>query len=300
MNKTVKRFFINRGISTEMELNPYLVDAIELIILTDDEVERLAQENFERLQHEPVWSNLHDMYKKCHEFAGGALATFLIGHIGSAEALCRTSVESSVNLHYASLGDEVGNILAYFRTYINTERTQNSAWLKSVEKSDYSEEGKEYHRKLISKKEESLDTYEEVLRGSLATINIDYDKHAGSWPNTFDRFAKIGKEVGYRTVYAALCSQSHNDPEDILNSLMGRIVLIEGLDGVIEREKYIFSLIMVLTSIFYFTEATAMYLGKYNMSTTLLPFMKKSLELLNEVESNSSKFIHPPKSYKVA
>ncbi|UCV20572.1 hypothetical protein [Ferribacterium limneticum] len=125
MNETAERFFKNRCISTEMDLNPYVVQAAELIELADDEVNRLAEKNIDRLQHEVAWSILHDMYKKCHEFTSGALATFLIAHIGSAEALCRTAVESAVNLHYASCGDDVGNVIAYFRNYIATERGQN-------------------------------------------------------------------------------------------------------------------------------------------------------------------------------
>lgn len=228
MNEAAQRFFENRCISTGMALNPYVLSAAEIIELVNDEVNRLTDAHIERLQHETAWSILHDMYKKCHEFSGGALATLLIAHIASAEALCRTAIESAVNLHYASCGDDVGNILAYFRNYIATERVQNKARLKSVENSSYPPDEKDHHRALIEEKERSLDLYEDAVSKYLSIINIDYDNYPGSWPSTFDRFSKIGNEVDYRTIYAALCSQAHNGPEDILNNLMSRIVEFDG------------------------------------------------------------------------
>lgn len=293
MNEAAERFFKNRCISIEMDINPYIIRAAELIELADDEVNSLAKKNIDRLQGEAVWSILHDMYKKCYEFTSGALATFLITHISSAEALCRTAVESAVNLHYSSCGDDVGNVIAYFRSYIATERSQNKAWLKSVETSSYPNEAKAYHRELVDNKERSLDFYEEALRKSLAIINIDYDAHLGYWPSTFDRFSKIGKEVDYRTVYAALCSQAHNDPEDILNNLMTRIVEVNGYAESVEVEKYMFSLNMILTSICFYIEAAAMYLARYNIDVTktLAPLSQRATELLAESQSNSEEHV---------
>lgn len=296
MNEIVKRFFDNRCISTEMSLNNYVLDAVEIIELVNDEVNLLAEAHIEQLQNEAVWSILHDMYKKCYEFTGGALATFLIAHIDSAEALCRTAIESAVNLHYVSYGDEVGNVIAYFRNYIVTERGQNKAWLKSIENSSYSSEAKDHHRVLIEDKERSLDFYENSLRKSLSIIDINYDNYPGSWPSTFDRFAKIGKEVDYRTIYAALCSQAHNDPEDILNNLMSRIIEFDGYAESVEIEQYVFSLGMVLTSIVFYVEASIMYLAKYDVpvTITLIPLFKRATDLLVGLQSNSREHILKP------
>lgn len=279
-----------------MELNSYVANAAEIIELIGDAVHESATEHIERLQHIPVWSILHDMHKKCHEFTAAALATFLTAHIGSAEVLCRTSIEASVNLQYASCGDDIGNVLAYFRSYISTERVQNSAWKKSIERSEYPSNAKDHHLNLIKEKETSLDQYEEALRKSLSIINIDYDNHPGSWPSTFDRFHKIGKEVDYRTIYAALCSQSHNDPEDILNNLMSRIIDIKGYSESIEIEKYTFSLNMILTAIYFYAESSAMYLAKYEIpvTDTIMPLYKRAVNLVAELQSNSKKHVlHP-------
>lgn len=284
-----------------MALNHYVLNAAEIIELVHDEVNKLAEEHIKRLQHEVAWSILHDMYAKCYEFTGGALATFLILHIGSAEALCRTAVESAVNLHYASCRDEVGNVLAYLRDYIRTERTQNKAWLKSVENSDYPVNAKDHHKAKINDKERSLTLYEDLLRKSLSSIHIDYDNYPGSWPSTFDRFSKIGKEIDYRTIYTALCSQAHNDPEDILNNLMSRVVEQDGYAESIEIEKYVFSLNMVLTSIHFYVEASAMYLAKYNIPVikTLLPLLDRTTDLIIELQSSSRELILQPVNAKL-
>lgn len=296
MSDVAERFFKNKNIPSNIELNPYIIRSAELIQLADEEVNRLVENEITRLQEEAVWSVVHDMYKKCHEFTSGALSIFIMGSVASAEVLCRTAVESSVNLFYVALGNDVENVISYFRTYLETERNQNQSWLKSVNRSNYDEEGKEYHRGLINDKDRALSFYEDGLRKSLALINIDYDSFAGSWPSAFDRFCKIDKEVGYRTVYASLCSQAHNDPEDILNNLMSRIIDVKGIEEYAERERYIFSLFMVATSINYYIESSAIYLSKYNIDVmeAFVPLINSARSLQSELQSRSKEFCSAP------
>ncbi|TCK90845.1 DUF5677 domain-containing protein [Paraburkholderia sp. BL9I2N2] len=294
-------FFTKRGISSEIDTNEYILEAAKTIELTHDIVTNLVRNNIDRLQYEPVWSILHDMYLKCHEFTSGSLTSFLVAHISSAEALCRTAIESAVNLQYASYGDDVGNVIAYFRLYLATERDQNKSWLKSVEKSNGPNEEKEYHRDCIRKKYENLDVCENALRESFSIMGIDFDSRRGSWPSIFDRFCKINKEIDYRTIYAALCSQAHNDPEDILNNLMSRIIQIDGIEEngyaqAVEIEQYFFSLNMVLTAISFYVEATAMYLAKYNIpvSKNIIPILIKTKDLIIDLQTNSKSRIANP------
>jgi hypothetical protein len=284
MNETVRRFLFKKHVSHDINLNPYVESAIEIIQLTDEEVARLIDLHHDSSKHQPAFEVLHDMYQKCQEFTSGALSAFLISHIGSAEALCRTAIESAVNLHYVSLGDDLANILAYFKNYLTTERKQNRQWLKSVEESNNSSDDKQYHIRLIVEKDNTLDHYEDALRSSLSIIHVDYNMYNDSWPSIFDRFVKIGKEIDYRTIYVALCSQAHNDPEDVLNSLMSRIIPVEGYADSVEIERYNFSLNMVIASISFYIEATAMFLAKYDISVTdtILPLWSRAMELVNE------------------
>ena len=158
-----------------------------------------------------------------------------------------------------------------------------------MRKSKYSESDKNYHRDLIRSKERCLDAYEEVLRNSFSQSGVDYDKSSESWPNVFERFSKIGKEVDYRTVYAGLCSQAHNDAEDVLNGLMARVIEIEGMERAAEIEKYIYSLNMVLTSILFYIESSMIYLAKFGVDATggMMPLIGKTVALMQELQSGS-------------
>jgi hypothetical protein len=45
------------------------------------------------------------------------------------------------------------------------------------------------------------------------------------WPKIADhRFAALGEDIHYRVLYAAMCSQTHNDGEDLLNEMVNRVV----------------------------------------------------------------------------
>lgn len=40
------------------------------------------------------------------------------------------------------------------------------------------------------------------------------------WPKIADRFKAVGNEVDHRVLYAAMCSQTHNDAEDLFNTIV--------------------------------------------------------------------------------
>jgi hypothetical protein len=210
---------------------------------------------------------MHDMYIRSYEYCCGVLGCFLIGQFPSSEALCRTAIEGAINLHYVSLGDSMGKQIAYFKTHIKNERKQNSNWKSSVEQSGYPNDIKNHHLERIRGEDASLDQYEIMLRESLSLDRVDYDAVDIKWPSIFDRFREVDNEVGYRTVYAALCSQAHNDAEDVLNKIMSRVITnVEGLEEAQWVEKYNFSLYLLLTAIDYHIFSSAMYLSKIGIN----------------------------------
>lgn len=122
-----------------------------------------------------------------------------------------------------------------------------------------------------------------MLKESLSLAGVDYDSVEIIWPNIFDRFKEIDKEVEYRTVYAALCSQAHNDAEDALNQIMARVVRnVEGLDEAHWYEQYFFSLYLALTAIDYHIMASAMYLSRFKIDAMPLIDMKKKVHEATE------------------
>lgn len=199
-------------------------------------------------------------------------------YFAPAEALCRTVVEASVNLYYCSLGDSCSLILSYFRSHIETERKQNRSWQSSVNASKYPEAAKDSHRQRIRNKDETLVVYEQVLTEAFAQMGISYSLASKEWPSIFDRFKVINKEVAYRTVYAALCSQAHNDAEDLLNEFVHGVRQIEGGHEMQASENRTFSLYMVLTALAFLVEATVIYLAKYGLNVNE-PFQRLLVDI---------------------
>lgn len=284
MHTLVKDFFDKRVISTDIDMNRPLHNAILYLEESNSVLNKMVEKNIAKLEKNVPWSTMHDMYKRSYDHACGVLSLFIIAQLQSSEALCRTAIESSVNLHYVSLDNSMDKLIAYFKDYIQAERKQNVNWEKSIDNSSYDPESKEFHRKKINGKNKALDKYEEMLQQSLSLANIDYDSNTTRWPNIFERFRDIDHEVSYRTIYMALCSQAHNDPEDILNNLMTRVIAnVDGLEKANFIEQYQFSLYMVLTCVQFHIFASAMYIAKFEINAKkLMDIYKKSTKILIE------------------
>lgn len=213
---------------------------------------------------------LHDMFERAHEHTYCAATCLKRGNAASAEALCRVSLEASITLSYVSQNDLLPTISAYFQEYLTSEEKQNKIWRGSIDSSPHDSRVKAAHFLELSNKEKAIEVYRQILNEWLAEGNAAPLDKSFKFPNIFERFKDTGKELSYRTVYAALCSQSHADAEDIINFLMSRLIP----QGSIERKKYYrnikreniwFSTFMVIIAISEFIEATSMYLGKFNI-----------------------------------
>ena len=217
------------------------------------------------LENEPSWGLLHSMSERVMEQQAACISLYSYKYFAPAEALCRTVVEGAVNLYYCSQGDACKHVLWYFRSYIETERKQNKQWLASVNSSEHAEELKKSHRDRIQRKDHALLGYEQVLTEAFSQIGVSYDKVGKEWPSIFERFKSIGKEVDYRTVYAALCSQAHNDAEDLINDFVHGVMQIDGAHEAQSDENKNFALYMVLVALTFLIEANAIYLAKFNL-----------------------------------
>lgn len=293
MNELVKDFINKRILSPDMELNTPLHEAIYCLEATDDLVRELLESNKEILEDFVYWPSLHDMYERSYEYCCGVLGSFLIGQFQSSEALCRTAIEGAVNLHYTSLGDSLSKQIAYFKNHLETERKQNANWKSSIINSSHPDETKKYHFEKIDQKNIALENYEEMLRSSLSLVQVSFDDINEKWPSIFDRFREINDEVGYRTIYAALCSQAHNDAEDALNKIYARVCA--GVDGLNEAhfiEQYNFSLYMALIAMKYHIFASAMYIAKLEISAKpLIENYNKVVSAITLVTENGPRLV---------
>jgi len=240
------------------------------------------------------------MYERNYDYCCGVLGCFLIAQFTASEALCRTAIEGAVNLHYTSLGDSLSKQISYFKNHIYTERKQNSNWKESILKSSCDEELKQYHFEKIAEKEAAIKNYEEMLRDSLLLVQVSFDDINEKWPSIFDRFREIDDEIGYRTVYAALCSQAHNDAEDALNKVYARVCAsVEGLDEAHFIEQYNFSLYMALMAIKYHIFASAMYVAKLGINAeSLVNHYNKVIDAIILVTENGPRLVRENISFK--
>lgn len=293
MNNRTLNFLRKNYLREDIELNNYIIDAIDNLESCYEATNKYSLKNIDSLKNEAVWSIIYDTYTRSYKYTEAALVLFITAQIASAEALCRTSVESSVNLYYLSIGSDVEKVISYFKGYIKTERDQNKKWKDAINNSNKSSTYKIESNKIIDEKCQSLDKYEDILIESFLKTNINYQSINNGWPNTFERFKKINKEIEYRTLYTALCSQAHNDAEDSLNDLISRITPIEGIEQGIETEKYIFSLDMILRSIQLWIEATMMFLARYEVKTNneLFDIWKKASTNIVELFENKPHYI---------
>lgn len=288
MHKLVKLFFEKRVISTDIEMNKPLHNAILYLEESNEIVEKLFKNNTKKIDEHPAWSSMYDMYYRSYDHACGALSLFIIGQFRSSEALCRTAIESSVNLHYISLDDSTEKLIAYFKDYIETEKKQNVQWKNSVKASSYPFEAKKFHESKISDKDKAIEHYEKILKESFSLSNVDYDSNNTKWPNIFERFCDIKDEVSYRTIYLALCSQAHSDPEDIINDLMTRVIgNVDGLEESMFLQQYHFALYMIITIIQFHILASAMFVAKFEIDAKkITQLYTKTTKLLVEFSEN--------------
>lgn len=265
----------NSGISEKAKSDEHFWEGYNLLVEHERIVAELLASNIDKLEREPTWGYLNGMYDRALKHVVACFVLLSHGHYASAEALCRTAFEATINLYFASLGSVEGNIASYFLDYVATEREQNRKWLASVNTSGHTEEYKEHHRQRIQRKEISLDTYEKFIR----EIFGEHAQNPGKWPSLFDRFKIIGKEVEYRTVYASLCSQAHNDAEDLLNDVISCISTEFEVRQKNENVRFaVFMSVLVVSAL---TEAAAVYIAKYRINTApaLSPLIHKTMAL---------------------
>lgn len=277
MEQLVEEFLSSRTVSKSLEINEPLQKAIFLLEKSDRVLREKIGENLEDIGEIVHWPALHVMYNKNYEYCSSVLRLFVQCHFASSEALCRTAVEGAINLAYVSQKDSMDRQISYFKSYLDTERRQNKTWRMSVELSSEAPAFKEAHYSKINAKEYSLSTYEIMLTDSLKASGVDFTDSNLKWPSIFDRFMALGKEVDYRTVYIALCSQAHNDAEDLLNDIQARVSNIPGMKEATEVEQYDFTLYLIFIMIGYQIEASISYLKLFDLSSgELAPLLNES------------------------
>ena len=203
--------------------------AINWTVLAKLEIESELSSCCETL--EPTWGLLWSMLEKINDYAEASIIAFITGSQASSEVIARTVVESSLNVMYILDKNATCRIEQYFISYIEKEKKELKNWFNLTKKMD--DEGANLHISSINQKTDVLNQLQNVVN------DLDICEKANgkdnTWPGSiFNKFKSLGFdfELDYRTIYAAMCSQTHNDAEDLLNLL---IVKSSGNEELLEK-----------------------------------------------------------------
>ena len=149
------------------------------------------------------------------------------------------------------------------RAYLEQEESQNAKWASVAALLPPGEEA-DYHRNGIAQKRRVISSQRDVLDQFFSLHGVD-PTTPESWGTAFDRFQKVGEALEYRTTYAALCSQAHNDAEDLINGftlqLIGTPTSVESLG----HETRAFSWLAVMLGLKHYVRAAAAYWRYFNL-----------------------------------
>jgi hypothetical protein len=265
-----KEFAERHGISPK-QFTGHEIEAVYWLGHSRHEIAISTQSHTARLVSEPTWGLLKTMLDRVYNYAAGSLILYAVGQPSSGEVVARTAVESAINVLYVLNGNGIERLQGYFSTYIATERRQNRLWLDSI--SRYSDREKQVPCWGLAKKVKALDECEKFLTTTFQQMGVTYNTNA-EWPSLFDRFKALGKETAYRTVYAAMCSQAHNDAEDLLNKFFVYSVGISELKEKLALETANFSRMLIYIGLQYYLEASQSFANCFGLTGAAMEIAK--------------------------
>ena len=228
-------------------------------------------EEFDHL--DPLWALLRSMLNRIFGHVEGAIVAYVTGSTASSEVISRTAIESAINLLYILVDERKGNRIAqYLAHYFNNEQREIDQWLKAASK--LAGEAQKVHQLAATEKRTRIHKLQGTTDFSLSQVGLPTtEASATNWPKISERFRLLGLEIDYRTVYAGLCSQTHNDAEDLLNYFFA---VASGNQELIDKaalETVNFSRFMLYFAVKYYITAAGGYAMRFELT--------KALEVIN-------------------
>ena len=261
-NRICEEFATRHGISAK-QITDQEIEAVSWLERSKYIIDLSCSIHDKRLIYEPTWGLLKTMIDRAYEYAAASLVLFIVGHQSSAEVVARTTAEAAINILYILGGNPIERLWQYFSAYIAQERQQNRLWRGAILKCD--DEVKRAHQRGITQKENALNNYEKYLNRAFQQMGFT-PSTSTTWPNTFDRFKAVGDEVGYRTVYTAMCSQAHNDAEDLLNRFVIHSLDIPEINEKLAHETLSFSRMLTYFGLQYYLNACRSYAEYFRLT----------------------------------
>ena len=150
---------------------------------------------------------------------------------------------------HLSKGDVPNNIAQYLASYFSESSWKTKQWQSAIHGYDIHP-----HDRLIQDKTDTEENAKEICR-------IFIEAAGGKWPEKAPSvsaeklFKDLNKELEYRTVYRAMCGQPHQNPEDVINSLLYSLTDDPELERKSKEEKHCFSIFICLWGVRYHLES---------------------------------------------
>ena len=209
------------------------------------------------------------MLDRTFEYVEGAIVAYVTGSTASAEIISRTAIESAINLLFVLVDDRKGNHLTqYFAYYFEHEQTEIDGWTKAT--FNLTGDAKKAHQLATTEKRNRINELREATDFSLSQAGLPTIKSlVKKWPKIWERFKFLGLEVDYGTVYAALCSQTHSDAEDLLNYFFAATSDNQRLLDEIAVNTVNFSRFMLYFAVKYYVVVAGGYAIRFELTKAL-------------------------------
>jgi hypothetical protein len=139
--------------------------------------------------------------------------------------------------------------------YIRQEQDQNTRWLAEAKRLPLGEIS-DGHLAGLRQKTSVIEKQGHLVDEIFGLIGVG-PRIDEKWGTIFDRFDAVGEAIEYRTTYAALCSQAHNDAEDLINALTIRATGDSAQERALQRETHAFSWFAVTLGLRHYARAAA-------------------------------------------
>lgn len=268
--KTLYAEFIQRHSILSTPFVQRELPAIYWIARTKLEVDNNLRNCVDALdQLDPVWALLRSMLDRTFEYVEGAVSAYVTGSTAASEVISRTVIESAINLLFILVDKRDGSHLTqYLSHYFSNEEKEIDRWLNLAD--GLTEKGKKIHQSEAIQKQKALAYLKNIIDKSLLELELPTTNQVtGKWPNIAERFKFLNLQVDYRTTYAALCSQTHNDAEDLLNYFVFVSLGNQNLLDKVALETVNFSRLMMYIGVKYYILAASSYAIRFGLTDAL-------------------------------
>lgn len=203
---------------------------------------------------------LNMLHRSSNSFAS-MISLIANGHLQDAEVISRTLTESSLTIQFILNGDAEENLTHYLAGYFEGQKWKNDKWQAVISGT----EGHP-HEGLIAQKNETELKTKEICQQFVEAAGRKWPEKPRAMP--IEKLYKdLGKEIEYRTVYRAMCGQSHQNQEDLVNNLICSLTENEEIDIKSKNEKHSFSIFICLWGASYFLNAIESLGGHYRFGS---------------------------------